>query len=202
MEEIKKIKLKDEQQVPNGELQAKGGPLRLPPTGNSTGAEYTSGANVFANAEVTRGNYHWAISVGTYATAYVKYIKNPDTGEFEFDSGTITIGTISLSAVGGEYVFEGTKDANGNIISGVEYNSLSTNGSLGTQMIIHIYNLPPNETIDVPIALTGVATIHDNSATPPIQYRRDVYAEVLHLGVSFSCDPYTGISNVTLNLSL
>lgn len=199
MKNIKKIQLKDEQAL---EKNSTKNPRRLPPTGNSTGKEYTSGANVFATAEVTIGNYHWAISVGTYATANVTYIKNPDTGYFEFHSGTITIGTTSFTATGGDPVFEGTKDADGNIISGVEYNSLSTNGSLGTQMMIHIYNLPPNETINIPIALIGVATIHDSSANPPTQYRRDVNNVELQLGVGFNCDPYTGISGISLGLSV
>ena len=70
MDELKKIQLNDEPKQTGNELQSQGGRLRLPPTGNSSGKEYTEGANVSANAELTIGNYHWAINVSTYRSVF------------------------------------------------------------------------------------------------------------------------------------
>jgi hypothetical protein len=202
MEEIKKIKLKDEQQVENNGGAVKN-PKRLPPTGNGngTGKEFSQSANTQATAELTSGNYHWTIGAGANATVSVKYVKNPDTGEWEFDSGTISIGTLSFSAGAGDPVFDGIIEEGG-VKTGTEYTPVGTSGSLGTQIMIPIYNLYYPETINIPITLIGFAATYDHSTTPEIPSRRDSVNVGLCLSVGFSCDPYTGISGLSMGLSV
>ena len=138
----------------------------------------------------------------SYATASVRYIKNPDTGEYEFREGYISCGTISFSAVAGESFFEGTIDNTTGEKTGTEYTPLSTSGSLGTQLLLHIYNLSSIDSLDVPIALIGVTTTYDPHTPPYITYGRDVKNVTLSLRVGFNCDPYTGISGIALSLSV
>lgn len=198
MEEIKKIKLKDEQQVIKNDSQAKEGGLRLPPTGTGSGQEFNGGSSFHAQAELYREDYEWLVSVSASISVRVKY--KLEDGELVFDEATVTC-TGASATFGGTTRYVGTQTPEGGKLNGIEYSSLSCYPSVSGQSSQTVNSIC---TVDVGVCtveLKGFSTAYHNG-NPQQPGQLQTFPGGVALRISFNCDPQFGVYQVGAEIIL
>ena len=197
MNEIKKIKLKEEQQVIKNDSQTKEGGLRLPPTGTGSGQEFNGGSSIYGQAEVYRENYKWLVSVSASISVHVKY--KLEDGELVFDEATVTCAGASAT-FGGTTQFQGTISPEG-IKNGIEYSSLSCYPSVGGQSSQTVNSICTVDFGVCTVELEGFSTVYHNG-TPQQPGQLQTFPGGVALRISFNCYPQFGVYQVGAEIIL
>lgn len=197
MEDIKKIKLKDEQQVENNGSAVKN-PKRLQPTGSGSGQVFNGGSSFHAQAELYRGDYKWLVSVSASISVRVKY--KLEDGELVFDEATVTCAGASAT-FGGTTRYVGTLTPEGEKLNGIEYSSLSCYPSVSGQSSQTVNSIC---TVDVGVCsveLKGYSTAYYNG-NPQQPGQLQTFLGGVALRISFNCDPQFGVYQVGAEIIL
>lgn len=197
MEEIKKIQLKEEQQVTNNS-SAKN-PKRLKPggggSGSGSGEEYSESTTIIAEGEYTSGNFKWGVAISASVSVSVSYIWNADLLEYVFNEATIGCSNVCVT-------FSPTEQ--GSPSSGVTYTSLA-----------HIPSVPPSgcggnvtqntiSPVTVPAGLytlVGYTQHYDGQGNPIGEAERSEFSANLSLNIGFACDPHLGVFGISGSLA-
>ena len=202
MEDIRKIKLKDEQQVENNGGAVKN-PKRLPPTGSGTDSglekEFSDTTSAVISGELTKGNYHWNITGSASVKAQAFYKRENITDQYELDYIKYTCLGASITLTGGTDSSQVT--GTGSHQNGTAYESVSSYGNINS-FAEQICSEGSSARFDIAIAQLKGFRHEFRNGVEQLPNQLDTMTAEAKIVAGCSVNPYFGISALGVSLEI